>query len=82
LYLCTDSSRGTYRFMGNDGEIVKDTGAIKLTKAIYKPIKDKTNQITTSIDCDNIDSDKCLAIMSLDNDNTEFRSRLSEKLQS
>jgi hypothetical protein len=82
LYICTDTSRYVYKYKGTNGEIVKDSGAAKLTKAIYNPIKDKASQITTGIDCDDIDSGKYMSIMTLNNNNTEFCSRLAEQLQS
>lgn len=88
IYKCVDPSRHNFEFTNSDGIIEKDVKAIKLKKALIKGdviVKAKksgenlwiredgsmdTNQYTAS-------SNKVMEIMTVDRDDTKFRSELS-----
>ena len=40
-YVCTDPSRGVFKHLDDEGEVVRDLGAAKLTSKLAKPIRSK-----------------------------------------
>jgi hypothetical protein len=79
-YVCSDPSRGTFRFKDKDGTVVLDIKAVKLSKIVYKTIRDRVLQIKYDFNRDSNDAfdinylNKNIdLIMELMNDNTEFR---------
>jgi len=87
-YVCVDSSRQTFEFTNNDGDIERDVKAKKLTKALINSnIQQKAaevgNQIWTKED-GNVDSTlyeycspKVMELACLERDDSKFRSELS-----
>ena len=87
-YVCVDSSRQTFEFTNNDGDVERDVKAKKLTKAlINSKIQQKAaevgNQIWTKAD-GNVDSTlyeycspKVMELACFEKDDSKFRSELS-----
>ena len=44
-YVCTDPSRGTFKHLSDEGEIVRDVKASRLTTKLAQPIKAKAGQL-------------------------------------
>ena len=88
MYVCVDSSRQTFEFTNNDGDVERDVKAKKLTKAlINSKIQQKAaevgNQIWTKAD-GHVDptlyeycSPKVMELACFEKDDSKFRSELS-----
>jgi len=87
-YVCVDSSRHTFEFINNDGDVERDVKAKKLTKAlinseIQKKAAEVGNQIWTKAD-GHVDSTlyeycspKVMELACFERDDSKFRSELS-----
>jgi hypothetical protein len=87
-YVCVDSSRQTFEFTNNDGDVERDIKAKKLTKAlinsdIQKKAAEVGNQIWTKAD-GHVDptlyeycSPKVMELACFERDDSKFRSELS-----
>lgn len=83
-YVCSDPSRGTFRFKDKDGNNVLDIKALKLSKIVYSAINQRILRIKDDFnnddDNDAFDIDylnkNINIIMNLMNDNTEFRNEM------
>ena len=81
-YICTDPARSVFKYMGEDGEIVRDMKATRLTTKLAVPIKEKAGKLATEL----IDKDRelisaatesLLDIRLIDDNNTVFRTELA-----
>jgi hypothetical protein len=89
VYKCTDPSRQIFEYVDNDGCVVKDVKAVKLTSALSqsgnleKKARESAEKLWTdengSVDNDkfNFHVNKVMDISNLSNDNTRFRSTLT-----
>jgi len=80
-YVCTDPSRHIFKFRSDNGDILRDVKALKLTSLLTPSVKNKSALISQE-NCDlSFDDDpyqqKCEEIHSIENDNGTFRSELS-----
>lgn len=83
-YVCSDPSRGTFRFKDKDGNNILDIKARKLSKIVYSAIKQRIlrikNDFNNDDDNDSFDIDylnkNINTIMNLMNDNTDFRNEM------
>ena len=44
-YVCTDPARGTFKHVGDEGEMVRDVKATRLTTKLARPIKVKAGKL-------------------------------------
>ena len=81
-YICTDPARSIFKHVGEDGEIVRDMKATRLTTKLAVPIKEKAGKLATEM----IDKDRELIstatetlmdIRLIENDNSVFRTELA-----
>jgi molybdopterin converting factor small subunit len=81
-YICTDPARSVFKYMGEDGEIVRDMKATRLTTKLAVPIKEKAGKLATEL----IDKDRelisaatesLLDIRLINDNNTVFRTELA-----
>ena len=81
-YICTDPARSVFKHVGEDGEIVRDMKATRLTTKLAVPIKEKAGKLATEM----IDKDRELIstatenlmdIRLIENDNSVFRTELA-----
>jgi hypothetical protein len=81
LYVeCTDPSRHVYRFKDQDGNIIRDLKARRLTSMIAEPVKLKSRELMMEIDpesCYDFTRIAFMKIKQMDRDNTDFCSELS-----
>lgn len=83
-YICSDPSRGTFRFKDKDGNVVMDIKALKLSRVVYKAISQRVLQIKDDFSRDdskdafdiNYLNKNIELIMNLINDNTDFRNEM------
>ena len=84
-YVCTDPARGTFKYIGEDGEIVRDVKATRLTTKLARPIKAKAGQLAGElVDMDkgnqelmNTANKNFQDVSGLEDDNTGFRTELA-----
>ena len=84
-YVCTDPARGTFKHIGEDGEIIRDVKASRLTTKLAQPIKVKAGRLAgemASMDEGNEELTSVAYkhfqdISEMENDNTGFRTELA-----
>lgn len=84
-YVCTDPARGTFKHIGEDGEVVRDVKASRLTTKLAQPIKVKASRLAgvlTSMDEGNEELASVAYkhyqdVSEMENDNTGFRTELA-----
>jgi hypothetical protein len=84
-YVCTDPARGTFKHIGEDGEVVRDVKASRLTTKLFRPIKVKASRLAgelTSMDEGNEELASVAYkhyqdVSEMENDNTGFRTELA-----
>ena len=88
MYKCVDPSRHNFEFTNSDGIVEKDVRAIKLKRALIEgdvivKAKNAGNELwtradgTTDSDRYSASSGKVMEIMTVDRDDTKFRTELS-----
>lgn len=82
-YLCSDQSRGSFRYKDSDGVMQIDHKAMRLTDIIYKGVKEKIQRISkecmdkeTDTDLIVLISRNILDINKMNEDNTDFRNEI------
>jgi hypothetical protein len=82
MYMCTDPSRHSYKFVDENGEEIKDIKSRKLTEAIYPAVKEKSFQLVN----EGISEQACnfplytesfVDIKGMTIDNSDFRAELA-----
>lgn len=48
-YVCTDPARGTFKHIGDEGEVVRDVKAARLTTKLATPIKRKAGKLASEL---------------------------------
>jgi hypothetical protein len=84
-YVCTDPARGMFKHVGEDGEVVRDIKASRLTAKLAQPIRVKAGQLAgelTNMDKGNEElmNTACKHyqdISGMEDDNTGFRTELA-----
>ena len=84
-YVCTDPARGTFKHIGEDGEVIRDVKASRLTTKLVQPIKVKAIRLAgelTSMDEGNEELASVAYkhyqdVSEMENDNTGFRTELA-----
>ena len=84
-YVCTDVSRHIFKHVDENGEVVKDVRASKLTKKLTEDVKKMSGQIyikkskekNPNVDCSFFLANKLGEISSIDDDNSKFRNELA-----
>jgi hypothetical protein len=84
-YICTDPARGTFKHIGDDGEVVRDVKASRLTTKLAQPIKVKASRLAgelTSMDRGNEELASAAYkhyqdISEMEHDNFGFRTELT-----
>lgn len=84
-YICTDPARGTFKHIGDEGEVVRDVKATRLTTKLATPIKRKAGKLASELaDMDKGSEELMLHasrnfqdVSELETDNTGFRTELA-----
>jgi L-amino acid N-acyltransferase YncA len=81
-YVCTDSSRHSYKYITEDGIEVKDVKGKKLTSAIYPSVIDRSRALVNEGINDQptnfpLYTDSFIDIKDMGNDNSDFRAELA-----
>lgn len=84
-YVCTDASRGMFRFKDNQGNVLFDVNAKKLSSIVYKGVRDKVLQLKDEFIHNDENRDEfalefinrnITGIMNMINDNNEFKNEI------
>jgi hypothetical protein len=81
-YVCTDSSRHSYKYITEDGVEVKDLKGKKLTSALYPSVIDRSRALVNEGINDQptnfpLYTDSFIDIKDMGNDNSDFRAELA-----
>jgi hypothetical protein len=82
MYVCTDPSRHSYKFLAENGEEIKDIKSRKLTEALYPSVNERSRFLVNEGIAEQSNNfplytDSFIDINSMGGDNSDFRAELA-----